>query len=249
MVRAALVDDMENEREMIKAELTAFAREKRTELRIDEYSSGEEFMSSFVPGAFDIIFLDIYMDEMTGIDTARKIREKDDQSLIMFLTTSREHMGDAFSIHAFDYVEKPIDKERLRTSLEDAFEMLPEQTEQITFVSGGIEVSLAMRDIFVVKSAGHNVDIVSRSGRTYQTKGPFSNVAEQLQAHENFLLISRGILVNMDEITEFTEHTCCLSNGMAESITVRRRKKLVQAWHDYEFAKMHRKAARQRKKL
>lgn len=248
-MHAALVDDVKKEREMIRAELEEFAREKKTELQLDEYSSGEEFMRSFIPGSFDIIFLDIYMDEMTGIDTARKIREKDDQSMIIFLTTSHEHMGDAFAIHAFDYVEKPIDEERLRASLEDAFEMFPEQMQQMTFVSGGIEVRLTLRDILAVRSAGHNVEIVSRSGRTYQTKGPFSNVAEQLQAYGNFLLISRGILVNMDEITEFTEHTCCLSNGLAEPITVRCRKKLIQAWHDYEFAKMHRKAARHRKKL
>lgn len=52
MIHAALVDDMENEREMIRAELDAFAREKKTELQTNEYSSGEEFMSSFIPGSF-----------------------------------------------------------------------------------------------------------------------------------------------------------------------------------------------------
>ena len=105
LMRFALVDDAAAERETAGRLFSSFAEEMHTEFEVDMFDSGEAFLSAFVPYTYDIVFMDIYMSGMNGIETARKMRESDSRSLLIFLTSSGEHMGQAFSVHAFDYME------------------------------------------------------------------------------------------------------------------------------------------------
>ena len=103
-MRFALVDDAAAERELAGRLFSSFSEEMHTEFEVDIFESGEAFLSAFVPYTYDIVFMDIYMGGMSGIDTAKKMRETDSRSLLIYLTSSGEHMGQAFSVHAFDYI-------------------------------------------------------------------------------------------------------------------------------------------------
>ena len=59
------------------------------------YSDGNSFLNTYVPGDFDLIFMDIYLNELNGIDIVRKIRQMDSKVMIVFLTTSKEHIFEA----------------------------------------------------------------------------------------------------------------------------------------------------------
>lgn len=85
-------------------------------------------------------------------------------------------------------------------------------------------------------------DFCKQWGLTY-TVDSFSSGEEFLDARDNFLLVSRGILVNLDYVTDFTEKECLLQNGASVPITLRRQKQLAQIWRNYAFAKLHRKSA------
>ena len=67
---------------------------------------------------FDIVFLDIYMNGITGIETAKKLRETDNQSKIIFITTSNEFASESYEVKAYDYLIKPFSKERILKTME-----------------------------------------------------------------------------------------------------------------------------------
>ena len=199
-MRFALVDDAAAERETAGRLFSSFAEEMHTEFEVDMFGSGEAFLAAFVPYTYDIVFMDIYMGGMSGIDTARKMRESDSRSLLIFLTSSDEHMGQAFSVHAFDYMEKPLDRNKFFTCLTDSLALLPKPEDYLSFSSNGLDIRLFYSEIACLSSCGHSTVVQCTSGREYTVYSAFSVFTKPLTDDERFLLVSRRILVNMDHI-------------------------------------------------
>ena len=86
-MRAAIIDDLESCREELRKCLHQYLNEHYAgeTPAVGEFSSGEDFLSQFQPEAWDVIFIDQYMDGLSGIDTARKIREKDKLAVLVFV--------------------------------------------------------------------------------------------------------------------------------------------------------------------
>ena len=100
----AIVDDNQIQQEIILSTLRTYENEKNTSLEISSYNDGDSFLNAYIPGDFDLIFMDIYLKDQNGIDIVRKIRQIDSKVLIVFLTTSAEHIFEAAPFHFFDYI-------------------------------------------------------------------------------------------------------------------------------------------------
>lgn len=85
--------------------------------RCDAFSSGEALLAAFAPGKYDIIFLDIYMAGLRGVDAAGKIRETDRAVMLVFTTTSTEHTLEGYRLKAAAYLEKPVKAQDVREAL------------------------------------------------------------------------------------------------------------------------------------
>lgn len=242
-MRFALIDDQAEERERIKEMLSLFCQEKAISFTLDEFTSGEDFLSAFVPMSYDVIFMDIYMEGMTSVETANQLRSIDFRSFLIFLTTSSEHMGDAFSAHAFDYLLKPVRQEQLAKCLSDALKLMPKQEDSFSFSSKGVQIRLLYDNICALRSYGHFTIVVDADTHEYPVSESFASFTGPFTERDNFLLVSRGILVNLDYVTEFSERECILQNGLRMPITLRKQKQLVQIWRNYDFAKLHQEAA------
>ena len=72
------------------------------------FSTGETFLSVWKPGMYDIVFLDIFMDQLTGVDVARQIRKTDASVKIIFCTTSNEFASESYCVDASFYLVKPF---------------------------------------------------------------------------------------------------------------------------------------------
>lgn len=82
------------------------------------FSSGEEFLGAFTAGKYDLIFLDIYMDGITGMETAKRIRRADHGCRIIFITTSPEFAVESYDVSASFYLLKPIEKNGVFAALD-----------------------------------------------------------------------------------------------------------------------------------
>ena len=108
-MRIALIDDD-------RAQIEALSRLVLAEVsnsgypasKIEAFDSGEAFLAKWQPGAYDIMILDIFMDGLSGVDVARKIREADDTVRLVFCTTSNEFASESYEVNAQYYLHKPV---------------------------------------------------------------------------------------------------------------------------------------------
>lgn len=233
----AIVDDRKEERALLKPLLLEYAASNNLEISLHEFPCGEDFLAEHSPFRFTVIFLDIYMDGMTGVETAERIRKTDTDTPVIFLTTSRDHMGRAFSIHAFDYIEKPADREKLFKCMDD---LLKTKTvlysKTLDFSQDRTDHRLPFPNIVSVHTAESNyLDITDRKGEVYHIRMTFSAVCEQLCPDSRFLLVNRGLLINMDYIVRFEDGACVLKDGREYRVFTKKLKETEQKWQNYIF--------------
>ena len=249
VMRFAVIDDLDPERMQTLTLFEEYKDVRHISFFVDDFRSGEDFLASFIPYTYDIIFMDIYMEGLNGVETASRLRLTDRHCLLVFLTSSEDHMSNAFSVHAFDYLTKPLSRDRLFSCLDDSMRLLPKPEEYLSFTSNGLEIRLFYGNTVVLQASGHYTILIDSSGKEYSVYSAFSVFTKPLMADARFLLVSRGVLVNMDFISGFTAKTCELQNGLSVPITIRKQKMLEQAFHNYTFSKLHHQATERMKIL
>lgn len=238
-MRIAIVDDVKADAETVKGLLTLWGEERAVELKISLFSGGEEFLAAFEPECFDAVFMDIYMGGITGAQTAAAMRERELRTVLVFLTSSNEHIRDAFACHAFEYIEKPPTRDRIFTVMDDIVKILPSEERYIEFICNRQTVRLLYSKVIAAVSVDHYLEITDSSDNTYKTRMNLYELSDRLLTDDRFLLINRGILVNMDFISSFDKNTCLLNNSSTFPVKVRERASVEKKWQDYTFKKIH----------
>lgn len=108
----AIVDDLKTDSDRLVGFIDTYMKQHNLQYgTLDRFSSGEDFLGAFTPGKYDLIFLDIYMDGITGMETAKRIRQTDHDCRIIFITTSPEFAVESYNVNASFYLLKPIGKD------------------------------------------------------------------------------------------------------------------------------------------
>lgn len=121
-MKIAVCDDNENELTRIKELLDAYASRNNQNFIIKCFSSSVELASTAEFEKYDIYILDIIMPVMDGISLAREIRTFDKSSPVIFLTSSPEFAVESYTVKAFNYLLKPVDKIHLYNTIDDIIE-------------------------------------------------------------------------------------------------------------------------------
>ncbi len=244
----AIIDDMPDEIKEVTALLKQYAALNQIEIEIDRFSCAEGFLKKYRPLLFTIIFMDIYMDGMTGIETAELIRETDSSVALIFLTTSEEHRAEAFHCHAYDYLMKPVQKDSLFRTMDYLLRIKTEPDGQkFIFSSNRREYSLSYSEIICIRteSNGSNyLEIMDNSGSTYRTRMTFSSVRQQLMEDNRFILLQSCVLVNLEHIALLKENCAVLTGGEQLPFSSRKAKEIRHIWQNYMFANIRDKSCR-----
>ncbi|MDE6730143.1 MAG: LytTR family DNA-binding domain-containing protein, partial [Oscillospiraceae bacterium] len=200
------------------------------------YSDGESFLCSH--DHYSVVFMDIYMNGMDGVQTAQKLRLRDNGCILIFMTASTEHMPEAFSCHAFEYIIKPFSSQRVRDVLNDVMKMIPVSTEYVELYSNRQTIHIALSEILSAVTDAHYLDVEIMDGTSFHCRMTIKQFMEQTNNDPRFILINKGIIVNADYITDFENNCCILENGTRFPIRVRNRLKIEQAVRDYNFDKI-----------
>ena len=122
----AVVEDSRREAEELIRFLEQFGKKHGCDLRISYYMNGEDFLASLGKNDYTAVFLDIFLGKMSGMEAAGRLWEYNPQCQIIFLTSSREHIRQAFQVHCFDYIDKKdFTCERIFEVMEDLRRKLP----------------------------------------------------------------------------------------------------------------------------
>lgn len=222
-MQIAICDDLSDERKRLAAMVSEFLAGENIAAEIKEFESGEAFLSEFSSGKFAVVFLDIYMDGISGIETAGKLRKDDRDCAVIFTTTSREYGAEAFDIDAFHYLVKPIEKDKLFIVLEKWYNALCEM-KTVAFRCGRTEREILIRDILYIDVLGRNSTVHTLT-ETFDTQLSLSVIESQLPKDEFYRPI-RYCLASLRHIKKINEESIQLSDDGEIPLSRRERENL-----------------------
>lgn len=237
----ALVDDMEADRLRLEKMIDEYGTIQRLAIRVDHFSSGEAILEGYEPFRYSVIFLDIFMDGVSGVETARAIRAVDDDVNLIFLTTSEMHRSDAFSLFASAYLCKPCREEQVFRTLDHIFHLRTEGEKRFSFSYDKERFSLRFADVVSLETDGNYLSVSDSTGRTYRTRMTFSAAMERLDSR--FLVLMKGIAVNMDHIALIRDGQCIMRGGTVFPLHSKRQTELREKWLNYKFAAIRKRTA------
>lgn len=220
----AVVDD----EKAIREHICTLIEEQKPESRIEAYSTGEELLES--GKRFDIVFLDIQMEGMNGIEAARSLRERQGDTVLIFITGIKDYVFDALDLYAFQYLLKPIDKSKFAEVLERAVREAGRKKERRVLFIKSRNLTLDQSEILYIESRAKKVEIHTVR-QTIEIYAAMDELEGQLG--EEFYRCHRAYIVNMDCIMEYDSESITLTNSDRVYLTKKKYGEFVKAymWH------------------
>ena len=213
MIKIAICDD----EPIIVDDILSKISEFRPEYKADVYYSGESLLNSDIK--YDLIFLDIEMSGINGMETALQIRKYNKDVYIVFLTSHTEFMQDAFKVRAYRFLVKPIDENDFFESVIQAEnEMM--NTEKISITVNDKTSLVSLDDIIYIEAFGDGAFIYTNN-EVYESNKTLKYWTEQL-GKIHFFRVHKSYLVSFKYINSI-EGTGVLMRGISQSIPISRR--------------------------
>lgn len=234
----AIVDDEINEAKNFAEICMKWAIKEKIELNFSLFSNGEDFLDSFKNSQYSLIFLDIYMNSINRIEIAKRIKEINQKCLLVFLTSSEEHMSEALMLHMFDYIVKPASEPRVFKVLNDALTLLPYKNSYVDVQCGKNSTTIFLDDVNFAVTDGHYVNILKVDGNTLRLRLTLNQLLDIL-SDKRYLTINQGIAVNMDYIKSLTDNVCIMKDNTHLPVWNRKHLEVRSYYTDYLFKRMH----------
>ena len=225
--RIAVVDDLERDRAWLAEKLADYMARERLEYELTAFASGEAFSAALEQGQrFNLVFMDIYMDGITGIEAAQALRARDMDCKLVFLTTSEDFMRQGFSLNSAHYLIQPVKDEDFAQAMANCRLGRALQVPTLAVTVEGRTLEVDTRQI-------RYLEVQQRSVVLHTTRGDlplgrsFSAAAAPLERDRRFLLCFKGVLVNMDHIAAQTGDELRLDDGSILPIAPRRRREIL----------------------
>lgn len=223
-MRVALIDDNPQDLEYLKNEVCRWAGEHHVPLvpapRL--YQSCEAFLKEFHKDLYDIIFLDICMPGITGMDAARKIRESDCECRLIFITTSFDFAVESYEVDSSYYLVKPYSYEKLSQAIGRCKTALLEQGQMITVPGKNGEERMLIHSIAYAECLNRKIFVHKTDGTEQTVFMNLRDFSAILLQYPYFCDCTRGILVNLEAVDKLLENCFLLSTG--ETIPISRLK-------------------------
>lgn len=230
MTRIAIVEDEAAVREQLAGYVQRYTRQYGTPFEVTEFADGMEILEDYRP-QFDIIFLDVEMKHLDGMETARRIRERDGGVLIVFITNMAQYAIRGYAVGALDYVLKPVPYFAFSQQLQKVEAQLRRRTRHYLAVpvEGGLR-RLDTSCIYYIESEGHRVHFYTEEG-DFAAPGALKALEEKL-ADRPFARCNSGYLVNLAQVQAVQQNT--VEVGPYElQVSRPKRKSFLAALTDY----------------
>jgi Response regulator of the LytR/AlgR family len=149
-LRIAVCEDLEKD----ATHLLSLIKRSGVETEVTRYGSGGAFLASHPADKYDLVFFDIYMGDITGVEAAKALREMDDRCGIVFTTTSEEFRSEAFDVGATQYLLKPVNEEKVFRILQKR--LSHRKSETFTLNIKGTPTDMPFDDIVYIEVKNHN---------------------------------------------------------------------------------------------
>lgn len=207
----AIVEDEEIHAKTLSDFLFRYAKENGVSLTPTHFSSSVEAAETF-KGQFDVLFLDIMMAGMTGMELAKEIRQVDSHVMIIFVTSLAQFALEGYEVMATDYILKPLSYPEFALKMKRAFNKLPKDGESaLRFTSQNGFLIVPVDDVVYCETSGHSVIYHTEQG-DYRKHQPMKEAEKELEMF-HFLRINSCYLVAKKAIVGIENHFVILENG------------------------------------
>lgn len=237
-IRIAVCDDQARERAKIRQLILEYTEKNQIPAAVDEFESGEKLLASD-SSVYSLVFLDIFMDGMNGMEAAKILFSKNSRVQMVFCSTSAEFAAESYDVSALHYLVKPIDREKFFRVL-DRFFHIYRSMQTLTVKVQRTDTTFYLADILWVEAADHKCIIHTKLGDA-ETRMAFSQLSSQLIPFD-FVQPIRYAIVSLKEMTAIPTDTVTLSDGTVIPVSRGERMKMKQAFSDYKWRMMLRKA-------
>lgn len=231
--KIAVCDDEVYFRDRIKELLQKYFTEKGLAVLIDLYESGTAFCSdqnNFK--AYDVVFLDIEMGEMNGMETAYAIREQNEDIDIVFVTVMLDYAAEGYRVDAVRYIIKDDMEQLLPECMDAVLQKRKKNTAEMEFPFVGGKRLVSLEDIIYIESRSHQLWFERNGTQTYMY-GQIGDLQKQL-ADYSFIRPHQSFLVNLKYIERIRNYTIYMTNGMEIPVTKPRYGEVKERFLNYK---------------
>ena len=225
-----ICDDNSQEREIFTNLINDYFSDKSFNYDINCYKNGKSLLYDIEDGKqADVIFLDVYMDEILGIDVARILRDMGYKGEIVFITGTADFAIDGYDVGATGYLLKPCSYSKLCTVMDRIMQNF--DLDLYSIRQRNSVVRLKLNSILYVESVNSKCILHSDTGENYVIYKRLNEIQNELN-DDRFLRCHQSYLVNMNHIQQ-ADKNFILNNGDTVSIRQRELKNIKELYFDY----------------
>ncbi len=230
MLRLAIVDDDGGYRKEIRALLEKYEAEYGEQFQMSEYTDGDELLEGYKP-ELDIILLDIEMEFVDGMTAAGRIREVDQDVIIIFITNMPQYAISGYQVGALDYILKPLSYYAFSQTMKRAIGRR-KVSEKRYIVAGerGIKQKIDASEIYYVEVINHDLIFHTRHGNI-NAKGTMRETIKELEGLD-FFQCNKGYLVNLEFVDAITGSDVKVGDDLLQ-VSRAKKKPLIDALNEY----------------
>lgn len=230
-MRIAVCDDEKVFRDVLLEYLKPY-REDRPEMSVSEFCSGEDLVAVYERGErFDLIFFDVEMTGMTGVEAAGIVRGMDSAALFVFVTSHIRYVSEAFVLNAFQFLVKPVSKDMFDREFVRAEESYRKLRYKYKIIHKASPLYLEVGDIVYIETFERKLKVVTRH-EDYEYLGNISAEEEKLSPY-GFVRCHKGFLVNMRYVFRPENNRLILAGGKVVPISKHFRSELLTKLNKY----------------
>ena len=230
MTRIAIVEDEAAVRGQLAGYVQRYTRQYGTQFEVTMFTDGVEILEDYRP-VYDIIFLDVEMQHLDGMETARRIRELDSDVLLIFITNMAQYAIKGYAVDALDYVLKPVSYYAFSQRLGRAVERVARRARHFLQINAhGTAHKLDTSAIYWIENCGHDLVFHTAEGEV-TAPGSMTETEEKL-AQDSYFRVNKGCLVNLEHVDRMDGEDAIV-HGDRVPLARARRKAFLDALNDY----------------
>lgn len=230
-IRIGVVEDDPASCQLVLDYLNRYQNENNEQFTVSVFDDGARIVEKYTP-SYDILLLDIEMKEMDGMAAARRIRERDEKVVIVFITAAPQYAISGYEVRALSYLLKPVPWFAFSQELKKSIDMVrrSESNSMLIETSGG-QMRLDLSDILYFESIRHTIVIHTLEGKL-SINGTLKDMETKLSDY-SFFRSNSCYLVNLKHISGVVDQDCVMSNGEKLRVSRPRKKAFLTALTNY----------------
>lgn len=230
-IRIGVVEDDPAACQRVLDYLNRYQTEFGVSFTVSVFDDGAKIVDKYTP-IYDILLLDIEMKDMDGMAAARRIRERDDAVVIIFITAAPQYAITGYEVQALSYLLKPVPWFAFSQELKRSIAMVHRRADESMLVdTGSRQMRLELADVLYIESIRHTI-IIHAFGGKVSVSGTLKELEARLADHD-FFRSNSCYLVNLRHVTGVEDQDCVMSNGERLRVSRPRKKAFLTALADY----------------